>query len=460
MFKILFFVVLIAILTEWCCTFTVQPLEFELFDDKFRLSIPDDPDLKWVSFHVNINKEFRSFEAGQLTGIASLPRNKKWSYEFERKLKDNDIVYIWLAVQHNHLIFRDKKDPISVEAFKSGNPVYTISTSSPVIDKVTDKPVTNPINIDKENKICHPTISEVSRGGPYCKNDLLFGDEFEIFNPQYWVNEVRIPPTIDDAEFVLYNGTARVDNGILRIDASKNILNLKRDSIDLGLRCTSLKVLTECSLEPQGVLILPPVVSGRVNTRKYFSFKYGRIEIRARLPIGDWLFPLISLEPYTPEYGDHYRSGEMRIAYTRGNINLKWQNKNIDGGRLFGGALLNEKFDLRHQFMKDTTLPNVDHFGNQFHTYSLTWLPDELILAVDGNEYGRIPTNFKEQITESFYITLGLSAGGNGDFPDTPEKPWRNTNPRGSWTFSKDKTWLPTWSQPTLEVDYVRVYAV
>lgn len=268
MFRILFFVVLIAILTEWCCTFTVQPIEFELIDDKFRLSIPgkqrlfktrnrkqkdnefkkqkkkniylynaDDPDLKWVSFHVNINKEFRSFEAGQLTGIASMPRNKKWSYEFERKLKDTDIVYIWLAVQHNRLIFRDKKEPISVEAFKSGNPVYTISTISPVTDsEVTDKPTTNPINIDKVNKICHPTISEVPRGGPYCKNDLLFGDEFEIFNPQYWVNEVRIPPTIDDAEFVLYNGTAYVDGGILKIDAMKNIMNLKRDSINLGNR--------------------------------------------------------------------------------------------------------------------------------------------------------------------------------------------------------------------------------
>ena len=197
----------------------------------------DDPDLKWVSFHVNINKEFRSFEAGQLTGIASMPRNKKWSYEFERKLKDTDIVYIWLAVQHNRLIFRDKKEPISVEAFKSGNPVYTISTISPVTDsEVTDKPTTNPINIDKVNKICHPTISEVPRGGPYCKNDLLFGDEFEIFNPQYWVNEVRIPPTIDDAEFVLYNGTAYVDGGILKIDAMKNIMNLKRDSINLGNR--------------------------------------------------------------------------------------------------------------------------------------------------------------------------------------------------------------------------------
>lgn len=112
---------------------------------------------------------------------------------------------------------------------------------------------------------------------------------------------------------------------------------------------------------------------------------------------------MIALEPITPIYGEHYRSGEMRVAYTRGNINLKWQNRNIHGGRLFGGVVVNENFDLRHQFMRDTTLPDIDHFGNAFHTYSLTWLPEEIILSVDGNEYGRIPTNFKEQIIEPIW---------------------------------------------------------
>lgn len=199
----------------------------------------DDPDLKWVSFHVNINKEFRAFEAGQLTGIASMPQNQKWSYEFDRKLKDTDILYIWLAVQHNRLIFRDKKDPISVEAYKSGNPIYTISTNRPTTEAVTEKPtIKAPINVDKENKICHPSISEVPKGygGPYCKNDLLFGDNFDLLNQQYWLNEIRIPPTTDVAEFVLYNGTANVNNGILKIDASLINFNPKKIAIDLGAR--------------------------------------------------------------------------------------------------------------------------------------------------------------------------------------------------------------------------------
>ncbi|KAM7358144.1 gram-negative bacteria binding protein 1 [Cochliomyia hominivorax] len=477
MYKNLLSIILILQLIEWIHSFTVPPIELELFEDKFTLSIPNDPDIKWVAFHVNINKEFRSFESGQLIGTVSMPRNQKWSHEFSRSLKTTDILYIWLSVQHNRLIFRDKKEPISVEAFKSGNPNYRISTTSASPSDDLDSATNKAVDINLESKICRPTISEVPKiyGGPYCRDDLMFSDNFDNLNTRYWTNEIRFPPTIDDAEFVLYNGTLGVENGILKIEATPNNRNIKKDSIDLGPRCTSVKVEKECSLTPKGVLVLPPIISGRLSTKNYFKFKYGRIEVRAKLPKGDWLFPLISLEPEAPTYGEHYKSGEMRIAYARGNQNLLWQNKNIDGGRLFGGVIVNQSADLRHQFMKDTTLQNVQHFGDDFHLYSMTWTPEELIMYVDGNEYGRIKCNFKESIFEPiwnkgeknapldqmFYITLGLSAGGNGDFPDITSKPWENTDPRGSFKFHKSRgTWENTWTQPALEVDFVRVYAV
>ena len=35
----------------------------------------------------------------------------------------------------------------------------------------------------------------------------------------------------------------------------------------------------------------PPVNTGRIDTNGKFSFTYGRIEIYATLPNGDWLFP-------------------------------------------------------------------------------------------------------------------------------------------------------------------------
>lgn len=47
----------------------------------------------------------------------------------------------------------------------------------------------------------------------------------------------------------------------------------------------------ECRRKAEYARILPPVVSARFTTRKSFSFKYGKMEIRAKLPKGDWLYP-------------------------------------------------------------------------------------------------------------------------------------------------------------------------
>lgn len=45
--------------------------------------------------------------------------------------------------------------------------------------------------------------------------------------------------------------------------------------------------------------ILPPVVASRISTKNSFSFKYGKIEIRTRLPRGDWIYPGESQEKVT-----------------------------------------------------------------------------------------------------------------------------------------------------------------
>ena len=36
---------------------------------------------------------------------------------------------------------------------------------------------------------------------------------------------------------------------------------------------------------------IPPVASGRVRTAGRFSFTYGLVEIRAKMPGGDWMWP-------------------------------------------------------------------------------------------------------------------------------------------------------------------------
>ena len=62
-----------------------------------------------------------------------------------------------------------------------------------------------------------------------------------------------------------------------------------------------------------------PIRSARLRTAKSFSLKYGRVEVRAKLPKGDWLWPAIWMLPTYQEYGTWPVSGEIDIMESRGN---------------------------------------------------------------------------------------------------------------------------------------------
>jgi len=40
-----------------------------------------------------------------------------------------------------------------------------------------------------------------------------------------------------------------------------------------------------------------PIMSARVRTAESFSFTYGRVEVKAQLPKGDWIWPAIWMLP-------------------------------------------------------------------------------------------------------------------------------------------------------------------
>ena len=62
-----------------------------------------------------------------------------------------------------------------------------------------------------------------------------------------------------------------------------------------------------------------PVRSARIRTAESFSFTYGKVEVRAKLPRGDWLWPAIWMLPTDNQYGDWPASGEIDIMESRGN---------------------------------------------------------------------------------------------------------------------------------------------
>eukprot|EP00471_Norrisiella_sphaerica_P000230 CAMPEP_0184484960 /NCGR_PEP_ID=MMETSP0113_2-20130426/6609_1 /TAXON_ID=91329 /ORGANISM="Norrisiella sphaerica, Strain BC52" /LENGTH=471 /DNA_ID=CAMNT_0026866195 /DNA_START=277 /DNA_END=1692 /DNA_ORIENTATION=+ len=259
--------------------------------------------------------------------------------------------------------------------------------------------------------------------------------------------------------------------------------------------------------------------SSRVRTAESFSIKYGRVEVRAQLPRGDWLWPAIWMLPQDNVYGPWPNSGEIDIMESRGNspdyIADTGQHMGCDsyGATLHWGPAYN--VDGFAETMGTWTLKETD-FSKDFHIFGLYWSPDEIIFYVDDinnvvnhvqfksehylwdlgikneiwkdDKKGDIP--FKKQFAnpwlgasssapfdQEFYLILNLAVGGTagvgpqGFFPDgLGNKPWRNSESTSLSDFIKAKDdWYPSWTKngthgqigenTALKIDSVNVWA-
>lgn len=117
------------------------------------------------------------------------------------------------------------------------------------------------------------------------------------------------------------------------------------------------------------------VYSARLSTLASLLFIYGRLEIRAKLPTGDWLWPALWLMPKEKKaYGEWPRCGEIDLMESRGNRKLMQNDTNIGAKQIgttlhFGPA---REFDgWRHaHFTK-----NQYNLNTEFHVYTLIWSP-------------------------------------------------------------------------------------
>ncbi|KIM48972.1 glycoside hydrolase family 16 protein [Hebeloma cylindrosporum] len=65
--------------------------------------------------------------------------------------------------------------------------------------------------------------------------------------------------------------------------------------------------------------IINPIQSAWLTTCKTASIKYGRIEVKAKIPTGDWLWPAIWMLSIDNTYGLWPISGEIDIMEARRN---------------------------------------------------------------------------------------------------------------------------------------------
>ncbi|XP_049297504.1 gram-negative bacteria-binding protein 1-like [Anopheles funestus] len=472
--------------------YTIPTVRFEYPGTRgFRASIPDTPGLEMFAFHARLNKPFERFEEGDYAEDVTRPdENGMWTYDTNKPvLQNGTIIYYWVYVQFDNQGYwlTDKKHTV----------LRTKSTVAP--KTAAPRPAATPKPTTTTVAPCPPTLTTYNGGQSTCAGKLIFEDTFEqgSFAPK-WQHEIRIPLDTDSAEFVSYQNLP--DNSYIaagRLVIVPTLVNMNADYTDERIRtgdlilqgCTSpTNNPYECQRKAARSTILPPVVSAKLNTKNYFRFRYGRVEIRAKLPKGDWIFPQLFLQPYENYYGyADYASGQMWIAHILANRMLVARDgKQIDGHRLRGGVLITNSGPVRSDFLRSNL--NDDHFGDQFHVYGLVWTPEQILLTIDGFQYGAVRTNFRQHAQQhnltqanlwnaeaplapfdrEFYVSLGVGVGGVKDFPDLSQtgpsksaKPWNNTSPKAEYFFYQNRnTWYRTWTEPELTIDYVRVYAL
>ncbi|TNE35141.1 MAG: glycoside hydrolase family 16 protein [Alphaproteobacteria bacterium] len=163
-----------------------------------------------------------------------------------------------------------------------------------------------------------------------------------------------------------------------------------------------------------------PFSSARLVTRGKAAWKYGKIEVRAKLPQGQGTWPAIWMLPEDNVYGGWARSGEIDILEAV-NLGVECDNDCEDGGENtilgtlhFGGA-------WPENDLASTEFSYPPILDGEFHTFGIVWSEGRFTWTVDGEPYS---TRTAEEwfTTESsapnapfdqrFYLILNLAIGG------------------------------------------------
>ena len=145
--------------------------------------------------------------------------------------------------------------------------------------------------------------------------------------------------------------------------------------------------------------------SARLVSKNKGNFKYGKIEIKAKLPTGLGTWPAIWMLPTHNKYGNWPRSGEIDIMEHVG-----YEKDTIYGTphtMSFNGMIGTQKIGSIY----------VADAEEAFHTYAIEWTPNSIQWFLDGYNYhtfNRIDNNpDKWPFDQEFHLILNIGVGGN-----------------------------------------------
>lgn len=236
----------------------------------------------------------------------------------------------------------------------------------------------------------------------YVKENLIFADEFNVDgNPDSskWTYDIGTGNggwgNQESQYYTSRTDNVKIEGGFLKIIAKKESY--------LGSNYTST----------------------RLKTQGKFDFTYGKIEVRAKLPVGVGTWPAIWMLGSNITTVGWPRCGEIDIMEHVGR-RINWVSSALHTSSSFGNTV-----NQAEKFISDAT--------SAFHIYAAEWTSEKIVFSIDGVPYYTYNPSTKNGDTWPFtapqFIILNIAMGGTfGGAIDS------------------------NFNSASMEIDYVRIY--
>ena len=169
--------------------------------------------------------------------------------------------------------------------------------------------------------------------------------------------------------------------------------------------------------------------SARIITKNKGDWRFGRIEVRAKLPQGQGIWPAIWMLPTDETFGGWPQSGEIDIMEMVGH-----EPETVHGTVHFGDPWPNNQWEGEPYSLESGI------FADNYHIFSIEWEQNKIDFFVDGNLFFTVTPSTVEPkqypFNYRFHMIMNIAVGGN-------------------WPGNPDST---TEFPQNMSVDYVRVY--
>ena len=328
-------------------------------------------------------------------------------YEFEvyKQVSDDDATLSSISINNSPLIGFSPQITSYTHNLDIGDnavPTVTALTSNPnatyTINNASDISETTTIQVTSADSTQNLTYSISFQQTTYA---LVWSDEFENDGSVYFSGQTNV---VDSSKW--HHQTFAPDGGSWFNGEEQHYTNITSNSYVTN-GTLKIKAIKENYTSPENGTS-KNYTSARLNSK--YAFKYGKVEVRAKLPseLGTW--PAIwTLGQNISEQGAYWQTqGYGNTGWPAcGEIDIMEQdsNKSITSGAFhFGSDYTQHQYTTDHISVTDTE--------NAWHVYSMIWTKENISLMVDGVEFHNTSNVDMSFFQANHFILLNLAMGG------------------------------------------------